>query len=52
MISWAEGAFEKSLNQPMLPLGIIVVNALEFNEKVIPYTKNHLRWPSVMILRY
>ena len=29
MLKWADGAMQKSLNQPVLPYAIIVINALE-----------------------
>ncbi|CUS11969.1 unnamed protein product [Tuber aestivum] len=32
LLTWADNAFEKSLNQPMLPNAIIIVNGLESND--------------------
>jgi len=40
LISWAEKAFDRSLNQPMLPYAIIVVNALEPDQKVTTFAND------------
>ncbi|KAF8538684.1 acyl transferase/acyl hydrolase/lysophospholipase [Trichophaea hybrida] len=41
LISWAEKAFDRSLNQPMLPYVIIVVNVLEPDQKATNFADGY-----------